>query len=60
LSQLYKIPCPWCNEGVEASEEWLTNNSRVCCRNCNKSFEVMVKSKEEADEDSQGNGDYWD
>jgi hypothetical protein len=28
---------------------------------CNKAFEVMVKEQpEEIDEDSRGNGDYWD
>jgi len=58
----YAIPCPWCNQSVITTAEWLQNNDRVCCMSCNKAFEVKIKS-EDKDEDYdnvRNNGDYWD
>ena len=56
----YKIPCPICNNEVITTIEWLMENDRVCCMNCNKAFEIVLKKDQERDEKDNIGGDWWD
>lgn len=45
----YSIKCPFCEHIIEVSSEWLMQNDRIGCMNCNKSFEAEVDPPEFAD-----------
>lgn len=43
----YILECPYCGGPVHTTIHWLLSNGRICCMNCNKSFEITAQIKDD-------------
>lgn len=44
-----KIQCPGCTYEIQLTVVWIKVNSRICCMNCNKAYEIPAELKSYAE-----------